>query len=159
MRTSYKSKLPKDLAHPIGLQALIQVLSEAPNGEVLTVGFSRAAVWPDSRFRSILKDLTPYPILVASHCPASKPNIGTPNRFIETGDFNEKWDLRVNSVLREHKSQANALLLREGLPALVAWLGKARRTSPLLRTERLELIFVPREGRMRAEESTNPSTI
>src|SRR5262249_24477960 len=73
-------------------------------------------------FQRLLRESSPYPLLVAEYRPASKPGYGGATFLVEAGWYEAKWELRVNPVLRELRAVASAALRETRLPAGAEWL-------------------------------------
>ncbi len=72
--------------------------------------------------------------------------------MIEAGWYDERWELTVYLVLREHRHAANLLLREQGLPALRQWLLKAQGRSRGLTTQWINLVFNPAKEALMASE-------
>lgn len=144
--TRGKAKLPKHLSYPIGAEALTEGLAGAPHAEALTVSFWGTPVWPGSRFQLALAEEQPYVVLTAKHEPARKPGYGGAQFLVESGWYDEKWELTVYPVIRDLRHLANRLLKDQGLSLIVEWLRSSRQAGWDDRQQRIELVFNPTEG-------------
>jgi hypothetical protein len=144
--TRRKDRLAKHLSYPIGAEALTEGLVGAPHAEALTVSFCRTPVWPASRFQKALAEEHPYVVLAAIHQPARKPGYGGAQCLVESGWYDEKWELTVYPVIREMRGSANQALKEQGLPLIVEWLRSSQQVGWAGREQELELVFHPTEG-------------
>jgi hypothetical protein len=152
--TQYKAKLPRHLSYPIGAEALTEGLADAPHAESFSVSFRDEAVWPASRFQQLLAQQHPYKVLVAEYRPPQKPGYIGPQSLVESGWYDEKWQLTVYPVLRELRHRASCLLREQGLPLVVQWLRSSASTGWLTRDHRIELVFNPAEETLSSQESS-----
>jgi hypothetical protein len=143
--TRYKAKLPKHLSYPIGAEALTEGLVGAPHAEALAVSFWGTPVWPGSRFQKALAEEQPYVVLAATHEPARKPGYGGAQALVESGWYDEKWELTVYPVVRELRHLASQLLKEQGLPLIAEWLRSSQQAGWATRQHRVELVFDPTE--------------
>ena len=152
--TRSKDRLPRHLSYPVGAEAISEALAEAPHAGAFTVAFRSEPVWPASKFRHLLLERLPYPIMAAEYLPARKPGLGASNDMVKGGRYNGTWELRVYPVLAESRHLANQLLQREGLPAIVAWLKSSDRAGWLATSRRSELVFSPADGTLACREAS-----
>ena|SRR5438105_3255597 len=144
--TRVKSRLAKSLSWPLGGEAISAALAGAPHFGDLVLSFRDSPVWPASEFRRLLRESTPYAILVAEYLPASKPGYGGATFLVERGCYAAKWELRVNPVLRETRAAAGRTLRESGLPAVSDWLRSSGQPGWDDRHQRLSLVWHPANG-------------
>lgn len=150
--TTYKAKLPKHLSYPVGAEALTEGLAGAPHIEALSVSFWGTPVWPGSRFQKALAENQPYMVLAARHEPTRKPGYGGAQDLVDGGWYEEKWELTVYPVVRELRHLASQALKEQGLPLIAEWLRSSQQAGWVIRQQRLELVFNPTEGTIRAQK-------
>jgi hypothetical protein len=142
MRTILRNKLSQTLSHPIGLGLLESALAGVPQLESLRVVFSDGP-WQATKFRRSLRDREPYALLTVSYRPAHKPGFIGSEDMVESGLYDEAWELTVNPTLRELRALARRLLLSDGLPAVASWLRRAHAEAGDSRYRGSELTFDP----------------
>ena len=142
MQTVIRSKLPRALSHPIGLELIGSALAGVPQIESLRVLFS-SGHWQATKFRRSLRDREPQAVLTASYRPAHKPGFIGSNAMAEQGDFDEAWEITVYPTLRELRALARRLLISDGLPAVASWLRRAHAQAGDFRLRAIELVFDP----------------
>ncbi|WP_165071412.1 hypothetical protein [Paludisphaera rhizosphaerae] len=150
--TTYRAKLPRGLSFPIGAEAVSQALVGTPRFEALSLTFWDQAVWPASKFRRLLEERSPYKVMTAEFHPARKPGVSAAEYMIQSGWYDEKWELFAYPVLAEFRHPANRLLRETGLPAVASWLKSSDRAGWTATWRRIELIFNP------VDESLTPQT-
>lgn len=141
--TRLKAKLPRHLSYPVGAGSISEALAGVPHFEALSITFWNEAVWPASKFQRLLAERLPYKVMTALYMPTRKPGIIGSNHMVQSGWYDEKWELSVYPVLAEFRSRANRLLQEKGLPAIVAWLQSSNRAGWITTSQWIELIFNP----------------
>ncbi len=141
--TRFRSKLPQNLSYPIGAEAVSAGLVGAPHLGALELAFYGRPFGPASRFQRVLAERLPYTIVSAGYLPARKPGLSAAGFMIESGWYNEHWELTVYPVLRVTRHAANRLLIEQGLPTLAGWLRGAESTARGITIQRVELVFNP----------------
>jgi hypothetical protein len=149
--TTYKAKLGKHLSYPIGAEALTEGLAAAPHAESFGMSFWGKPAYQASPFQSAAAR-QPCTVLVAEYRPARKPGYGGANFMVESGWYDEKWEVTVYPVVRELRHLANRLIRERGLPLVVEWLRSSKRAGWLSRSQRLELMFNPTEESLSVQE-------
>jgi hypothetical protein len=152
--TQHKAKLPRGLSYPIGAEAISEALAGAPHVESLALAFRDQAIWPASEFRRVVAQRLPYAILAADYRPALKGGYGAPHYLIESGWYEEKWELQVNAVASDLRQLASRLLRERGLPAVAQWLRSSQRAGWCTRSQWLALEFDPTGETLVARESS-----
>jgi hypothetical protein len=137
--TRRKAKLPRDWSYPIGAEALTKGLAGTPHAEALTVSF-----WHYSSFHR--PENEPYVIFVAQHRSARKPGYSGHRGLVESGCFDQKWELTVHPVPSHLRQAAHQLLRERGLPLVVEWLRSSERPGWTSREQRITLVFSPTPG-------------
>jgi len=151
MRTILRSKLPHTLSHPIGLAVIASAMAGTPQFENLGVRFSDGP-WGATKFRRLLRDREPYPVLEASYRPAWKPGFVGSNDMAESGYYDESWELCINPTLRELRALARRLLISDGLPTVAAWLRRAHAQVGDSRRRGIEVVFDPKNESLELRE-------
>jgi len=144
--TRLKAKLPKRLSYPIGAEAISAALTGITHFDELTLNFWNEPVWPGSEFRRLIKDSIPYTILAAEYEPPVKPGYGGKSSLING------WKITIYPVVRALKHLAHRLLMEQGLPLVVDWLGLSRQGGWISRAHRLELVFEPKSESLSQRE-------
>ncbi len=121
--TRTRSRTPRELAFPIGAEALSAALRDAPQFDQLSVDFGFYGDLAEIRADAAAN--RPVEVLAARYRNV-KPGRSGSNYFIERGWYDETWELSVSPVLREHKSLARQLLIDDGLGRVLAWLAEPR---------------------------------
>src|SRR4051812_10855754 len=123
--TQLKVKLPKDLAYPIGAEAISDAFLNVPQFERLVISFTPYNFGFASDFQEARKQNQPYQIFRVSMIHPLK-DLSSSNQFIEEGFYNENWKIDVYPVPRELKSAVKNFLVEESLPKAKIWLEKPR---------------------------------
>ena len=152
IRTSYRARLPRGLSYPVGAQALSQALAGVPQFESLELSFHLHPQLFASQFRENLLAGGPLTIFTASYCHMI-PGLSASHLMLESGFYDENWELIVFSVPSEKRYAIRERLLTVGLPRVRSWLAEPR--SQVWRTGRkhVSLQFDPVEESIHVSES------
>ena len=144
--TQFKSRLPKTLTWPVGAEVMTAGLGDAPHAAECRLWFSDS---PVSRLPS------------SSGLPRG-PTVRRPRRRVSSryqhsvrsihrdgggrGDYDAKWEIRVNPVPRVWRAAVRALLREQGLPLVADGCAPFKGLGWQDRHHRLELVFAPADG-------------
>ena len=146
--TRLKAKLPPHLSYPIGAQRISDALAGVPHADELSLTF-----WAASESRRLLAEQLPYAVVVARFRPARKPGYVGSNAMVDAGFFDERWEIEVGPVLRQHRHVAQQLLEQRGMPAIARWLTASSRRGWTSQGRNIRLVFDALEGSLVAEEN------
>lgn len=151
--TRYRWRISRDLAFPLGAKQISEALEGVPQYASLSIRFScHVNLKTASRIREILDSGERLGVLEARYRHV-RPNRSASRELIETGWYEETWDLSVHPVPRERKFATRTLLLTTGLQKIRTWL-----ETPRPETWRdgnhycCLLVCFAEEGMLRAEE-------
>lgn len=149
--TTYKSKLPHTLSYPVGAGAVSESLKGVPQESALSISFYDRPTVFASEFKKLRESESPYTIFNATY-QHIQPGLSASNRFIEEGEYEERWELKVYPVSRSLKSVARQVLTSEGLPQVKAWLSAERSSSWRYGRKHCDILFVESERRIIVRE-------
>src|SRR5213593_2356879 len=105
--TRYRSKLPRELSHPIGAQELSAALEGVRNFDSLSVCFSDCLGWQKSEFQRILKEKRAYSVVELQFVKLDRPGVGASANLVASGYYASRWELMVNPVPASLRHTAN----------------------------------------------------
>lgn len=149
--TNLKVKLPKDLAYPLGSEAISEALTDAPQFEKLVISFTAYNFGFASDFQEARKRNQPYNIFRVSLIHPLK-GLSSPNQFIEEGFYDENWGINVYAVPSQCKSIAKELLITAGLPKAKEWLETPRTEIWKTGRKHFQILFHEKEGKILIEQ-------
>ena len=144
-----KPKLPSSLAYPLKALDLAPFVHETAAGFPVELRFSETPTGFKSVFASLLRTKTPYAVVRMTFIRWDKS--------LMVGDQFERqltgyWNLTVYPVSAELNAPARLLLVREGLPAVVSWIGQRRRPTWYHGRRAYDVILDLWNGRISFEE-------
>lgn len=136
--TSFKDRLPKSLAYPVGAEAISAALSGAPYPEELSLSFRADGGLSRLDFQRVVCRREPYTVLLAQYRPVSRPNIGIgPQASVP------RWSLVVHPVLSEFKHAAGQILRNEGLLFLRRWFEQSSAPGWRSVRQQIDVVLTP----------------
>lgn len=120
----------------------------------LELAFSADPILSATTFRRIVENDEPHSVLRACFERWEKqPSISEQFRDYLTG----RWRLWIYPVRRELRAVAKVALIDDGLPKIAKWMSLERPESWYFGRKVCEVIFIPREGSVKAEEKVEKS--
>lgn len=149
---SYKPKLPSFLSFPVGTDAIGAALKDVPQFTSLRLVFSPDPIVSATTFRRLVESDQPHVVLRARFERWDKnPSLGDDSWVLEY--LSGRWSLWVYPVRRQLKAVARAVLIDRALPKIAEWLSVERPASWYFGRESCEIVFIPKDGAVRIEES------
>ena len=144
--TRYKSKLPRFLSYPAGAELFSHELVSVPQFEKLTLSF-----FYHSKAGAPKRTSEPFAVIRVNFI-RSYPRLSMPNRFIEEGCYDEKWEIRVSPVPRELNHEVKGLLLDHGFARIREWLSAKREPTWLENGKSLLVSYAPLDNTLLFDE-------
>src|SRR5262245_24073336 len=150
--TRHRDRLPMDLSYPIGAEVLSEAFRGVPQYGMLSLFFTTwrqpgtaAAATKASRGAGRQH------VLCANYRHL-RPGHGSSGALIRSGFYEPDWSLSVYAVPRQCRSLVRALLIRDGMPLLRAWLTEPRTETWLIGQRWLLVEFSQADGTLRASQ-------
>jgi hypothetical protein len=140
--TTFKEKIPKGFSYPIGTELLSRALEDVPQFGLFTLLFwYRDEYWASSYTQKI-KEKSPIKIIEVSF-KSYRPNLSSSKSMIESGYYEPKWEIRINSIPSEYAGIVKEQLITKVLPQLASLLKKDFE-KPSQQVLNLVVIFHPK---------------
>ena len=150
--TEIREPLAKELAYPVGAEAISIALEGAEHFGSLSLWFGPGLTAAPAWFRDRVRRGEFLPVLEGSWQRDERGHSASRD-LLERGYYEARWELRVFAVPREFKSTARRALRESGFARLRQWL--RRETPPEHERGRRRLLVSVRllDGEVEAEES------
>jgi len=129
--TTFRSKIPKSHSYPVGAELLTDCLDSVPQLDQLNVMFYGLWAKEENHLQ---------PLLCVNHINIRESQYSSKDLAAQ-GFYQDKWEIVVHPVLREHKSVVNSLLKTEGLLRVKHWLITPRSSTWLEGRRSLKVRF------------------
>ena len=119
--TRHKEKIPKGFSYPIGAEKLSEsILSYVKDDEAEVSFWVKDEYWASS-FNEKIKNEEPIKIIhIQYYVP--RTHHSSSNSMIESGHYEPKWKIRINSVPTKYVSSVKKMLLKALQTEAVSWL-------------------------------------
>ncbi len=140
--TKFKEKIPKGFSYPVGAELLSSAFSETPQFDLFTVRFWYQDEYWASSYTTKIKEKSSIKIIEVSY-KNYRPHLSSSRDMIESGHYEPKWEIRVNSIPSEYAAIVKEQLISKVLPELSVLLRKSVE-KPLQELQNWVVLFNPK---------------
>lgn len=122
LKTKFKEKIPKGYSYPIGVEKLSEALLDVIGDNECEIWFSVKDEFWSSSFHQRIKNKDPIKVIEIRYS-TPQTHHSSSQKMIDSGGYDPKWQIRVNSVPTEYVSSVKNLLITE-INCAAKWLSQ-----------------------------------